>query len=148
MHKSLHRDLQNVIKRTQGDSENAERCACSWSRRLAKIYHQSRHHIPLIPALGRERQVTLHEFKGCLICIVSSGTAKAAQWDPATPHPKKAPAAQDCPLVSDLWNPHKGGRRGPTPQFVLSSALLPHVRIAHKLTHTVQQWWLLGRICR
>ena len=38
--------------------------------------------MPLIPALGRKRQVDLSEFEASLVCKVSSKTAKATQRNP------------------------------------------------------------------
>ena len=38
----------------------------------------------LIPALRRQRQVDLWEFKGSLVYIESSRAAKAIQWDPVS----------------------------------------------------------------
>ena len=39
---------------------------------------------PVIPALRRQRQVDLCGFETCLVCIVSSRTARAKERDPVS----------------------------------------------------------------
>jgi hypothetical protein len=40
--------------------------------------------MPLIPALGRQRQVDLYEFKASLVCRLSSRSARATQRNPVS----------------------------------------------------------------
>jgi hypothetical protein len=64
--------------------------------------------MPLIPALGRQRQEDLCEFKVSLICRVSSNTAKATQIN----------------LV--LKNKNRGWRNGSIPEALSSIPKKPH----------------------
>lgn len=41
-------------------------------------------HLPLILAFRRQRQEDLYDFEVSLVYIMSSGTAKAAEWDPVS----------------------------------------------------------------
>jgi hypothetical protein len=46
-------------------------------------------HTPLIPALGRQRQARISEFKASLVFTVSSRTARATQRNPVSKNKKQ-----------------------------------------------------------
>ena len=63
--------------------------------------------IPLIPALGRQRQVDLCEFKASLVYRVVSRTARAKQRNPVSKNQKKKKKEKKKPKPKPLPPPPK-----------------------------------------
>ena len=61
-------------------------------------------HVPLIPALGRQRQADLYEFKASLVYRVSSWIARATQRNPVSKkNCNKTNKQKQCAFQLELW---------------------------------------------